>query len=221
MSRLAHAARMPPRENRQASSATPPPARENLPVCAGLISGMHRGCTASALRLHDLARIALIMHRGCIRAAWPMRRNADGITGMENISSEKQRQPGLPIVTDMINHRGQVGPKSVRSLEISSSRRSSESRRDHKAAVSGSVRHGVTARLLHAALEHPVKAFRLPSESHGQGLERAAVTGSAPRYAAESPARRIGQMTAGPIVGSCVMGHVPQGSLRSLRQTMP
>jgi len=30
--------------------------------------------------------------------------------------------------------------------------------------------------------------------------------------------RRAGQTTAGPIVGWCVMGHVPQGSLR---QTMP
>ena len=40
----------------------------------------------------------------------------------------------------------------------------------------GTVSCRMTPGLLRVALEHPVKVFRLPSECHGQGLERAGAT---------------------------------------------
>ena len=144
-----------------------------MPACAGLINGLHRDCTAPALRLHDTTRSALLMHRDCIRAAWPMSRNAGGITGMESTSPEKQKHPGLPIVTDMINHRGQVRPKFGKEL---GDLVKPELQGIKPGPRGTTVRYGLPACLLRAALEHPVKAFRLPPESHGQGLERAAVT---------------------------------------------
>ena len=92
---------------------------------------------------------------------------------MESASPEKQRHPGLPVVTDMSNHRGQVGPKFGKELGDFVK---PEFQGIEAGPQGSTVRHGMTARLLHAAFEHPVEAFGLPSQSHGQGLERAAVT---------------------------------------------
>ena len=38
-------------------------------------------------------------------------------------------------------------------------------------AQGNAVRRGASASLLRLAFEHPVKVFRVPSESHGQGFE--------------------------------------------------
>jgi hypothetical protein len=74
----------------------------------------------------------------------------------------------------MINHRGDVGPKLCQKLADFVK----PPFQDIKAGPQGRiVRHGVTAAgLLRAATEHLVKVLWLPSESHGQGLERAAAT---------------------------------------------
>src|SRR6478609_90860 len=67
----------------------------------------------------------------------------------------------------------------------------------------------------HGAEEHSLALglppFRIP---RSRFASRAAAAPPAPPLRV----RRAGQTTAGPIVGGCVMGHVPQGSLR---QTMP
>ena len=92
---------------------------------------------------------------------------------METTWPERRQQAGLPIVTDIINHRGEVGLKFRKKPG------------DHfKPPVEGikarpqgnAVRRGVTAGLLRVVFEHPVKVFRLPAESHGQGFERTAAT---------------------------------------------
>jgi hypothetical protein len=92
---------------------------------------------------------------------------------MESTWPERRQQAGLAIVTDIINHRDEVGLKFRKKLG------------DYvKPPVEGikarpqgnAVRRGVTAGLLRVVFEHPVKVFRLPAESHGQGFERAAAT---------------------------------------------
>jgi hypothetical protein len=95
------------------------------------------------------------------------------VTAMESTWPERHRQAGLTIAADMFNHRGEVGPEFRKKLvdfvkppfqEIKAGPQGSTARRD------------VTPVLLRTASEHPVKAFRLPSESHGQGFEGAAAT---------------------------------------------
>ena len=59
-------------------------------------------------------------------------------------------------------------------------------------------------RLPRVALEHPVKVFRLPSERHGQGLERAGATAALDRVPLEFPhdghghVRALGKLTLTP-----------------------
>lgn len=92
---------------------------------------------------------------------------------MKSTWPERHRQAGLPIVADMVNHRGEVGLKFRKKpgdfikppLE------------GIKAGPQGNaIRRGVTAGLVRAAFEHPSEVLGLPPESHGQGFERAAAT---------------------------------------------
>ena len=99
--------------------------------------------------------------------------SAGFLTAMESTWPERHSQVGLTIVADMINHRGEVGPKFRKELD------------DFvkplvhriKAGPHGSiVRRDGMAVLLRVAFEHPVQVFRFPPEGHGQGFERAAAT---------------------------------------------
>jgi hypothetical protein len=95
------------------------------------------------------------------------------LTAMESTWPEGNRQTGLTIVADMINHRGEVGPGFRKKLDDFAK----PLVHGIKAGPHGSiVRRDRTAVLLRAAFEHPVQVFRLPPESHGQGFERATAT---------------------------------------------
>ena len=99
--------------------------------------------------------------------------SAGFLTAMESTWPGGRSQVGLTIVADMINHRGEVGPKSRKKLD------NFVKPLVHgiKAGPHGSiVRRDRTAMLLCAAFEHPVQVFRFPPEGHGQGFERAAAT---------------------------------------------
>ena len=95
------------------------------------------------------------------------------LTAMESTWPERRRQTGLTIVADMIDHRGDVGPEFRKELGDFVK---PAFHRIKTGQHGNAVRHGMTARLGRAAREHRVKALRLPSQSYGQGLERAAVT---------------------------------------------
>jgi hypothetical protein len=92
---------------------------------------------------------------------------------MDSASSEISRQAGLEIVTDMINHRGEVRPEFHEELEdfvkplfhrIKTGPRGT--------VVMGSASAGLSC----AAFQHLVEAFGLPAQSYGQGFECAAAT---------------------------------------------
>jgi hypothetical protein len=73
----------------------------------------------------------------------------------------------------MINHRREVGPEFLKNLGDFVK----PPVQGIKAGPQGNaVKRGVTVGLPRAAFEHPVKVFRLPPESHGQGFKRAAAT---------------------------------------------
>jgi hypothetical protein len=82
-------------------------------------------------------------------------------------------QVGLPIVADMINHRGEVVLKGRKKLGDFVK----PPLEGIKAGPHGNtVRHRMTAGRVHVAIEYPGKVFRLPPESHRQGFQRPATT---------------------------------------------
>jgi hypothetical protein len=92
---------------------------------------------------------------------------------MKSTWPERHRQPGLLIVADMINHRGEVVLKGRKKLGDFVK----PPLEGIKAGPPGNaVRHGVTAGRVHVASEYPGKVFRLPPQSHGQGFQRPATT---------------------------------------------
>jgi hypothetical protein len=95
------------------------------------------------------------------------------LTAMESTSPGRNRQTGLTIVADMINHRGEAGSEFRKKLD------------DFvkplvhriKAGPHGSiVRRDETPVRLRVAFENPVQVLRLPPEGHRQGLKRATAT---------------------------------------------
>jgi hypothetical protein len=101
----------------------------------------------------------------------------------------------------MSSHRGDVGPEFCQKPENFGKPRFEGLKARPQG---GTVRRGIPSGLPRVALEHPVKVFRLPSERHGQGLERAAAAAALDRVPLEFPhdghghVRALGKLTLTP-----------------------